>query len=111
MNVADRRLWLAAVAAFGVGDYATTKLGLASPHIEESNPTAAGLMAVMGQDAGMLAGKTAVLAVCFAGYLYAHRHPETEEYAALFPAVLVLAGLLITGHNVRVLEEAGALGL
>lgn len=109
MSDPNLALWYAAVAVFGGGDYITTKAGLAAEGVEESNPVAAYMIDGVGPEVAMFTSKSVVLAVYMAGYLKAKSHPETEQYAPLFPALMLLHGLLIVQNNVQVLEKAGAL--
>lgn len=102
----DAALWAAALAAFIGGDVVTTSYGLgSSDEIEEAHPIADAMMEAVGEEQAMIGGKVAVSAVAFGAYLYALRHPETREFASLFPIVLLLIGLGITTHNVRVIAS------
>lgn len=105
----DAMLWAAALAAFVGGDYATTTYGLEeSEELEEVHPVAEAMMDAVGEGPAMIGGKVAVSAVAFGAYLWALRHPESRELATVFPIVLLLIGLGITSHNVRVIASTQA---
>lgn len=104
MNRDQAVLWASAVAMFAAGDYATTRWGLEQGAVE-AHPLSAAVIESGGLEASMAVGKGAVLAVAFAGYLYAAKHPETREHAEMFPLFLVLIGMGIVSHNLQIIEQ------
>lgn len=105
MNNEQMILWASAVATFAAGDYATTRYGLANGAVE-AHPVSAAALDVAGLEGSLIAGKAVVLGAAAVGWYYAQSHPETAEYADLFPLLLVLAGMGIVSHNLTVIEEA-----
>lgn len=105
MNREALTLWASAVATFAAGDYATTKYGLEHGAVE-AHPVSAAALETAGLEGSMAAGKALVLGSAFLGWYYARSHPETAEYADLFPLLLVMAGMGIVSHNLVVIEDA-----
>lgn len=104
MNRDQAILWASAVATFAGGDYATTRWGLEAG-AAEAHPLSAAAIEAGGLEASMAVGKGVVLAAAFAGYWYAQQHPETREYAEMFPLFLVLIGMGIVSHNLQIIEQ------
>jgi uncharacterized membrane protein len=95
--------WTLAVALFVVGDWATTRYGLARRGFVERNPLARRAIDRFGVTASLFLLKSTALAVAIAGYLYAAGDGSTESYRLLFPAIVFLVGLVTTVYNLRVL--------
>lgn len=93
------RVWLLALATYGVGDIVTT-IGLVwfSPHHVESNPIIAEAIALFG-GGGFLALKLLVFYVCIGISLTA----LADEDRLVFygpPLTLTVLGLAVTAHNI-----------
>jgi hypothetical protein len=106
MELLDGTVWTLAVAFFLVGDWATTRYGLARQGVVERNPLAQQAISRFGVTASLVLLKTGVLAVTAAGYLYAAGDTSTQSYRLLFPLVVFLVGAVTTVHNLRVLLAA-----
>lgn len=102
----DVALWILAVALFVVGDWVTTRYGVSLDGVRESNPAARLAFTRFGVDAGLVALKGGALLAGLGGYVYAASDPATRHYRLLFPLVFVLAGLVVTAYNLRVLAIA-----
>jgi len=90
-------LWVGAVLFFGIGDLATTVVGLATPGVSEQSPIAALLIPRHG--IGALAGlKLLVFGVYYLLWRFLPR-----PYAVVIPGVLTALGVLVTGWNLQVL--------
>lgn len=90
-------LWFLAFLFYGVGDTATTLLGLRATGIEEAGPVALFAMNVAGE-AGFLLLKLGFLATCFAAWWIL----ETKGRIAI-PLALIVAGAAVTSWNVLML--------
>jgi uncharacterized membrane protein len=99
----DIVVWSLAVLLFVVGDWATTRYGLARGGLVERNPLARRAIDRFGVTASLLVLKTAALAVAVSGYLYAAGDASTASYRLLFPLVVFLVGLVTTLYNLWVL--------
>jgi len=104
MHRVDVVLWACAVLVFVGGDWLTTRRGLSTAGVRETNPVAQWVTEVVGLDAGLVALKTVALVTGVAGYLYTAG--EGWPYPQLFPLVFLVAGLMVTAHNLRVLALA-----
>lgn len=97
---AERWLWVVAVLTYGVGDTATTLVGLESGSVAEAGPVAGSLIGAYGAP-GFLLLKLCTLALFFAAW-YALRSPSR----AAVPLAVAVAGTLITAWNLFVLVSA-----
>lgn len=97
--VADRQpaLWASAVLLYGVGDGATTYLGLRDGTVAEIGPVAALVMGDAGI-AGLFALKVVLFAISFALW-YVVRTPGRIA----IPLALAVTGALVTAWNAVVL--------
>ncbi len=97
------RVWLMALAAYGVGDIVTTiALVWFSPLYVEANPVIAGAIALFG-GGGFLALKLLVFYGCIGISLWGG---VLDDDPLLFygpPVVLGIVGLLTTAHNVALM--------
>lgn len=97
----DRRaLVVAAVLLYGVGDVATTAVGLAVPGIVEANPTARPVLVAHGVP-GLIAFKAVVMGCFFA---VASALPARHRVAV--PLGLVLVGAAVTAWNLLIICRA-----
>jgi len=96
----ETALWVGALLTFGVGDVATTHIGLQQEGVEESHPLSEVVLGVGGSEA-MVAVKALAFGVAWVGY---QRTPE--EYRAGIPLGLLLLGLFIVANNAAVIQEA-----
>lgn len=99
LDTVERRLWLAAVLFFGVGDVVTTGIGLDLTGVSEIGPLRPvirrhGVFAVIG-----------LKLVTFAAY-YGLWRAVPRPYAVGVPFGLALLGIPVTGWNVAVLVLA-----
>ncbi|ERH09446.1 MAG: hypothetical protein J07HX64_01200 [halophilic archaeon J07HX64] len=99
----DAALWTLAIVLFVVGDWATTRYGLAQPGVVERNPLARWAIERFGVTVSLFLLKSSALLVALAGYAYASGAASTESYRLLFPVVIVLAGTVTTVRNLQVL--------
>lgn len=99
---AERWLWVVAVVTYGVGDTATTLVGLTSGRVTEAGPIAATLVGSYGP-LGFVALKLGTLALFFVAW-YALRSPSR----AAVPLAVAVAGAIISGWNIVVLANAGS---
>lgn len=90
-------LWVLAVVAYGVGDSATTYLGLGSPTAVEGGPVAGPVMSTVGFE-GLLAIKLVFFAT-FYGLWSVLRTPGRVA----IPLAITTAGVLVTVWNALVL--------
>ena len=104
MHRVDAVLWVCAVLVFVGGDWLTTRRGLATAGVRETNPVARWLTQSVGLEAGLVALKAVALATGVAGYLYATS--EGWPYPQLFPLAFLVVGLAVTAHNLRILALA-----
>ncbi|MFC7177012.1 hypothetical protein [Halosegnis marinus] len=93
----QRRLWLLALASYGLGDLATTLVGLAAGRGAEAGPLAAGLLGRYGL-AGIVLLKLGSLAVFALLWRVA---PNPGRVA--IPLALSVVGVGVTAWNVFVL--------
>lgn len=107
MELLDGTLWVGAVCFFVVGDWATTRYGLARAGVTERNPLARRAIARFGPTPSLLVLKTAAVAAAATGYGYAAGDATTRSYRLLFPLVLLVVGVVTTVHNLCVLTAAG----
>jgi uncharacterized membrane protein len=99
----DITVWTFAFLLFVVGDWATTRYGLARGGLVERNPLARRAIDRFGVTASLLLLKSIALAVAMAGYLYAAGDADTRSYRLLFPVLVFLVGLVTTVSNLWVL--------
>lgn len=93
----EGRIWIAALALYGVGDTATTVVGLASGRGAEAGPVAAGLIESHGYP-----GLFLLKAVTFGAFFLLWRLARTPGRVAV-PLALVVVGAFVTTWNVFVL--------
>lgn len=98
-ELADREgaLWLAAVALYGVGDTATTVVGLTSGRGAEAGPIAAGLIEAHG-----FPGLFVLKVVTFGAFYLLWRLVRTPGRVAI-PLALLVVGAFVTTWNLLVL--------
>ena len=96
-------LWLFALVFFGLGDAATTGLGLTIEGVAEHSPTVGPHLQTYGFG-GLVALKTALF-VC--GFLVWRAVPTPHSVGV--PLGLALVGVVVTGWNISVLVVASAL--
>lgn len=96
----DSELWVVAVVFFGIGDLATTSIGLNIAGVVEVGPVVASLT----QQHGVGAVVVLKLALFCAGYLAWKSTPRPQRVGV--PLGLSLLGLVVTAWNVRVLMIA-----
>lgn len=93
----DRELWIAAIVFYGIGDTATTFLGLSMGGIAEAGPVAKPLIESYGR-----AALFAIKAVVFPGFYLLWRVLRTPGRIAV-PFALALVGLVVTVWNLLVI--------
>lgn len=98
----ERQTWALAAAMFGVGDVATTTLGLIAFDVVEGNP-AAGLILSEAGLVGMVVAKVAVVAILLGIYV---ESPRDIRFA--IPVTLAIMGTVIVGWNIAVITVAAA---
>ena len=96
-------LWALALLSFGVGDLATTLVGLAIPGVTEVGPVAGPLFHGFG-----LAGVVALKVGALAGF-YALWRVTPRPYAVGVPLGLVVVGVTVTCWNLVVISVAAPL--
>jgi hypothetical protein len=97
-----RRLWLVAVATYGVGDVVTTiALAQFSTALAEGNTALRAALDGFGQG-GLVALKLGVLLACLAVSVDAARRGDRVLYY-LPPALLAVVGAFTTAYNLRLL--------
>lgn len=96
----ERVIWAAALLTFGVGDVATTHVGLQQQGVEESHPLSEAVLGVGGSEA-MVGVKISVFMAAWAVYQNTPR-----EYRAGIPLGLLLLGSYIVANNMWVIQEA-----
>lgn len=97
---ADRRLWIAAVVLYGVGDTVTTFWGLSTGGVAEAGPIAGPLIEAYGR-AALLGIKAAVFLLFYAVW----RALRTPGRVAV-PLALALVGGVVTAWNLVVIASA-----
>lgn len=90
------RFWIVAVLFFGIGDLATTGIGLGFDGITEVGPLAAPLIAQYGF-AALVVLKLAVFTGCYVCWRYMPR-PQSVG----IPLGLALLGVWVTGWNIQI---------
>jgi hypothetical protein len=93
----QRAVWVVAVLAYGVGDLATTTVGLSLGRVAEAGPLATRVLARWGWP-GLVGLKTVVLAAFFALW-YAVRTPGRVAV----PLALAVVGVGVTLWNLVVI--------
>lgn len=93
-------LWVLALLLYGVGDTATTIVGVETGHVAEAGPIASGVIARYGGNA-----MVALKVVVFGGFYAAWRWLDTPGRVAI-PTALSLVGAVVTGWNALVLLAA-----
>lgn len=88
--------WLFAVALFGVGDLATTTIGVNRAGLEERNPVLRRLLGPEPSLAGLGLVKIALFGIAYGGYLSLGDNP----YRLLVPAGIAVVGFVVTVGNV-----------
>ncbi|WP_211694186.1 DUF5658 family protein [Natronomonas salina] len=96
----QRRVWLAAILLYGVGDTVTTFWGLSTGGIAEAGPVAAPLMEAHGRF--VLLG---VKVVTFGAFYLLWRLVRTPGRVAV-PLALATVGALVTAWNLVVISSA-----
>lgn len=96
----DRQVWAAAILLYGVGDTATTFLGLSTGGIAEAGPVAAPLIEAYGRYALLV-----VKAATFAAFFLLWRLVSTPGRVAV-PLALATVGALVTAWNLVVVASA-----
>lgn len=97
------RTWLAALAAYGVGDVVTTiALVWFSPLHVEANPVIAAAIAAFG-GGGFLALKLLSFYACIGVSVWGGVRDDDPFLFYAPPVVLVVFGLFTTAHNVSLL--------
>jgi hypothetical protein len=96
----ERALWLFAVLTFGVGDLATTAVGLAAPGVVEGNPLAVALLerSTLG---ALVALKGGFLLAAFAAW-----RVVPAPHRVGIPLGLATVGVAVTGWNLHVVVAA-----
>ncbi len=97
-------LWLGAVLLYGVGDTATTLIGLRTPHVTEAGPIVAGFTGSTG-----VAGLFAVKILSFAGFYLAWRILPPPGRVGI-PLALSTVGAFVVAWNLLVLLPPGLFG-
>lgn len=97
---AERWLWVVAILTYGVGDTATTLVGLETGSVAEAGPVAGNLVGAYGAP-GFLLLKLGTLALFFAAW-YVLRSPSRTAV----PLAVAVAGTIITAWNLFVLLSA-----
>lgn len=93
------RLWLLALLSYGLGDVATTVVGVHTPGVVETNPLARRAFAH-----SVVGGMVALKAAAFAGsYLLWRLAPRGCRLGV--PLGLALSGVAVTGWNLLVLAR------
>lgn len=93
-------LWATALLSFGVGDVATTHVGLKQSGIHEGNPAARGVLDAGGTPA-MIVVKVAVFLAAYAAY-----NQAPEDHRIGIPMGLALLGVAVVYHNLATIQEA-----
>ena len=93
-------LWGVAVVAYGVGDLATTAVGLSTPNVSEINPFVASYVRQSGIF-GIVLLKIGVF-----GLSYALWRITPRRFAIIVPLVLSVFGVTVTTWNLCVLFAA-----
>lgn len=93
------RLWLAALLLFGVGDVATTAVGLAIPGVVEADPLARWMLDRLGLVALPLLKAVAFLACAVVWLVVPH------PYSRGVPAGLAAIGAVVTAWNTYVVAS------
>ena len=93
----DRRLWVAALAFFGVGDAATTYFGLHATNVKEVGPFVTPVVEAYGIGA-VIGVKALTLLLAYAGYRIA---PSPINIG--IPLGLAVLGAVVTTWNVFIL--------
>ncbi|WP_254862341.1 hypothetical protein [Halovivax gelatinilyticus] len=96
----ERTLWIAAVVLYGVGDTATTFVGLSADGVEEIGPVAGPLMDRYGQ-----CSLVGVKVTLFGAFWMLWRTLETTARVAV-PMAVALVGALVTVWNLLVILAA-----
>lgn len=99
-RIAHLRVWVVAVLFFGIGDVATTTIGLGFESIEEVGILTAPLIDQYGLGA-MVVLKVAVFAACFAFWRYMPRPQRVG-----IPLGLAILGVWVTGWNMQMVLTA-----
>lgn len=86
-------LWVIAVVFFGVGDMATTSLGLMSGQVVEASPVVAYVISQFGLVA-ILPLKVTVFVTSYIAW-----RSVPDPYAIGVPVGLVVIGVVVTGWN------------
>lgn len=97
---ADRRIWIAAIVLYGVGDTVTTFWGLSAGGIAEAGPIAGPFIEAYGRPA--LLG---IKAVVFPSFYVLWRGLRTPGRVAV-PLALALVGGVVTAWNLLIVASA-----
>lgn len=93
----DRRLWVAALVLFGVGDVVTTHLGLVATNVTEVGPFVKPIVDAYGVSA-VIGVKAITLLVAYAGYRIL---PSPTNIG--IPLGLAVLGAVVTAWNAFIL--------
>lgn len=93
-------VWVVALAFFGLGDLATSVVGLSFDLATEASPVVAALVAAFGLPA-LVVTKAAVLLICYGGWRLA-----PTPYGTAIPLCLAAIGVPVTVWNTYVLVMA-----
>lgn len=99
-EVEDRIVWSGAVLTFGIGDLATTYIGLQIDGIYEMSPTAT-MMLQSGGYSNLIIAKSFALIILIAVY-----KTVDEDWMVVVPISLILFGVFITLWNLRIIINA-----
>lgn len=96
----DRRVWIAAIVLYGIGDTVTTFWGLSTGGVAEAGPIAAPVIEAYGRYA--LLGVKAIVFPIFYLIWYVLRTPGRVAV----PLALAVVGAIVTGWNLLVITTA-----
>ena len=102
LSTAEVGWWLAAVLAYGLGDYLTTVVAVRRYSVVEANPVVARLLSAHPGPVEFGALKLATLLLCYLGFLAIADTP----LGIWLPVALTVLGVVVTLSNLRAITNS-----
>ncbi|ESS09359.1 MAG: hypothetical protein A07HN63_00883 [uncultured archaeon A07HN63] len=102
LSMAEVGWWIAAVLAYGVGDYLTTVVAVRRYSVVEANPAVTRLLSAQPGPVEFGALKLATLLLCYLGFLAI----ADTALGIWLPIALTVLGVVVTLSNLRAITNS-----